>query len=329
MKKMKKKYQIFISSTYLDLIKEREIAVESIVKMGHIPAGMELFKAGKSQWQTITKWIDDSDIYVLILGGRYGSINKNEGKSYTHLEYEYALSQGKPTFALVLSDKFIKIKEKKDSSIIEKENKEKYSAFKELVLSKIVKHIDDIRDIKIELPENIRELEDTCVLEGWSKGDLVKDSFRYMEKYISLLEVNQMLKNENEKLLNKIEKLNTEKKKVVFKSGLTYLELKNIFEEEKIEIPNNLNKRKDKNRSLLMLFIEKNSILSKGINNRSGASEVQIFLFYELASRIVGYGLANSKKAPGYATWSTITLNDEGKKFYTLLKKEQINNQNK
>ena len=81
-----KKFQIFISSTYKDLIDERQMAVQAIVKMGHIPAGMELFKAGASQWQTITKWIDESDIYVLILGGKYGSINPNEGKAYTHLE---------------------------------------------------------------------------------------------------------------------------------------------------------------------------------------------------------------------------------------------------
>lgn len=80
--------------------------------MGHIPAGMELFKFGKSQWQTITKCIDESDIYILILGGRYGLINLAEGKSYIHLEYEYALSQGKPTFTLVLEDDFINKKEK-------------------------------------------------------------------------------------------------------------------------------------------------------------------------------------------------------------------------
>lgn len=109
-----KKYQIFISSTYLDLIEERQAAVQTIVKMGHIPAGMELFKAGASQWQTITKWIDESDIYVLILGGRYGSINEHEGKSYTHLEYEYALSTGMPVFALVLDDKFLQEKKIKN-----------------------------------------------------------------------------------------------------------------------------------------------------------------------------------------------------------------------
>lgn len=64
-----KKYQVFISSTYIDLKLERQAAVSAILKSGHIPAGMELFTAGdKNQWETIKSWIDESDIYMLILG---------------------------------------------------------------------------------------------------------------------------------------------------------------------------------------------------------------------------------------------------------------------
>ena len=79
---MNKKLQIFVSSTFTDLIEERQAAVEAILDAGHIPAGMELFKAGKSQMYTIRKWIDESDVYMLILGGRYGSIEEESGLSY-------------------------------------------------------------------------------------------------------------------------------------------------------------------------------------------------------------------------------------------------------
>ena len=68
---------------------------------------MELFKAGKSQMETIRKWIDESDVYMLILGGRYGSIEKESGLNYTRLEYKYALSKDMPIFAIVLSDSFL------------------------------------------------------------------------------------------------------------------------------------------------------------------------------------------------------------------------------
>ena len=77
---MKRKLQVFISSTYSDLKEERQAAVEAILKAAHIPAGMELFTAGnKSQMATIERWIDESDVFMLILGGRYGSIETNHG----------------------------------------------------------------------------------------------------------------------------------------------------------------------------------------------------------------------------------------------------------
>ncbi|WP_156510165.1 DUF4062 domain-containing protein, partial [Paenibacillus macquariensis] len=99
---MKKKLQVFISSTYTDMIEERQAAVSAVLNSGHIPAGMELFKSGdKSQKETIKRWIDESDVYMLILGGRYGSIDEETGKSYTHWEYDYAGEIGKRRFAVV------------------------------------------------------------------------------------------------------------------------------------------------------------------------------------------------------------------------------------
>ena len=102
---VKKRLQVFVSSTFNDLKNERQAAVEAILSAGHIPAGMELFTAGdESQMEVIKQWIDESDVYLLILGGRYGSVEPKTGKSYTQLEYEYALGLGKPLFACVVNE---------------------------------------------------------------------------------------------------------------------------------------------------------------------------------------------------------------------------------
>jgi len=78
----KKRLQVFVSSTYEDLKEERQAAVEEILKAGHIPAGMELFTAGdETQMEVIRTWIDGSDIFLLILGGRYGSIDPASQRS--------------------------------------------------------------------------------------------------------------------------------------------------------------------------------------------------------------------------------------------------------
>lgn len=315
-----KKYQIFISSTYLDLIEERQTAVQTIVKMGHIPAGMELFKAGASQWQTITKWIDSSDIYLLILGGRYGTINIPEGKSYTHLEYEYALSTGMPVFALVLNETFLEEKNKNNDNIeiYEKENKKKYNEFKKLVQSKIVKFVEDTKDIQIEIQDNIRDIENNKKLEGWVRGGNTDNIIESLKENADLLKKNQKLIQENQKLKDKIQKLeatNTEK----FSCGLTFEELKKTLKETQIKIPKEFNLKKEKT-SLLVLFYSNGAQLASGVNNRAGISESMSFLYYSVASEILVYNLCDVKKAPGNASWSIITLNTEGKRFLAMLK---------
>ena len=129
---LKRKLQVFISSTYSDLIEERQAAVAAILKAGHIPAGMELFTAGdKSQMKIIERWIDESDVFMLILGGRYGSIEPTTGLSYTELEYDYAFQQGKPSFAVVISEEALEAKVKaRGTDVIEKKNQKELEQFR-------------------------------------------------------------------------------------------------------------------------------------------------------------------------------------------------------
>ena len=96
---MDKRYQVFISSTYEDLKEERLEVIQALLELNCIPAGMELFPAADDdQWTLIKQVIDDCDYYIVIIGGRYGSIS-NTGISYTQMEYEYAIETGKPVIS--------------------------------------------------------------------------------------------------------------------------------------------------------------------------------------------------------------------------------------
>ncbi len=172
---MNKKLQVFVSSTYTDLIEERQSAVEAILDAGHIPAGMELFKGGKSQMKTIQKWIDNSDIYMLILGGRYGSIEDKSKLSYTQLEYEYAISKNMPVFAIVLEDSFLFAKaiESGKKEIFESENIEKYNKFKEIVKTNVVRFASNKSDIKTIIHSHLKDIMDDPEYDliGWIKSN--------------------------------------------------------------------------------------------------------------------------------------------------------------
>jgi hypothetical protein len=99
-----KRYQVFISSTFEDLKRERQEALKAVLLQNHMPAGMELFPAlDADAWRLIADVIDQSDYYLLIIAGRYGSRDE-EGLGYTEKEYEYALEKQKPVIALLHSN---------------------------------------------------------------------------------------------------------------------------------------------------------------------------------------------------------------------------------
>ena len=99
-----KKYQVFISSTFRDLVEERQDTMKSVLDMGHIPSGMEVFPAADvEQFEYIKKIIDECDYYVLIIGARYGSVDA-AGVSFTQKEYEYAVSQNKVVLVFIHND---------------------------------------------------------------------------------------------------------------------------------------------------------------------------------------------------------------------------------
>ena len=92
---------MFVSSTYADLKDERKKVIQTLLELDCIPAGMELFPAtDEEQFEFIKRIIDDCDYYLLIIGGRYGSVTA-DGISYTELEYEYALERKLKVIALL------------------------------------------------------------------------------------------------------------------------------------------------------------------------------------------------------------------------------------
>lgn len=96
-----RRFQVFISSTFVDLKEERQKVLEAVLRLKAFPSGMELFPSSDgTQWDFIKREIDSSDYYVLIVAGKYGSLSP-EGISYTEQEYDYAISVKKPVHAFL------------------------------------------------------------------------------------------------------------------------------------------------------------------------------------------------------------------------------------
>ncbi len=185
---MQKKLQVFVSSTYTDMLSERQAVVEAILLAGHIPAGMELFAAGdKSQLETIRRWIDESDVFMLILGGRYGSIDPESQESYIHLEYEYAIARKMPFFAAVIDDAALEQKIKDHGrKVLEVQNDASFQSFKANVKSRICRPFSDTKDLKLIVLESLPKIAYENQLSGWVRASDVTEPSPLVEEIRNL-----------------------------------------------------------------------------------------------------------------------------------------------
>lgn len=179
------------------MLAERQAAVEAILRAGHIPAGMELFAAGdQSQLDTIRRWIEDSDAFMLILGGRYGSVERKIGKSYIQLEYEYAIEKGKPLFAAVISEDYLTAKVKAAGpDAMERDNSHLLKTFRDTVTGKICRFFGDVNELKVIVFESLSNLAVNERLVGWVHGSDVIDPKATLEQVGRLQAENESLRN--------------------------------------------------------------------------------------------------------------------------------------
>lgn len=165
---MTKRYQVFVSSPYADLQQERAEVTRALLELDCIPAGMELFPAADDDaWTLIRKVIDDSDYYLLILAGRYGSIGP-EGVSYTHMEYNYLLDSGKPIIAFLHADplQLAALKTETDPNA-----RASLDTFRELVRKKHCKMWNSATELGSVVSRSVVQLMKTRPGVGWIRAD--------------------------------------------------------------------------------------------------------------------------------------------------------------
>lgn len=207
---MEKKYQVFISSTYTDLIEERKRVRDTILSMLHFPVGMEIFGAAdEEQWEIIRDTIDSSDYYVLLVAHRYGSViteGVDAGISYTEKEYRYAKEKGIPILAFLIDEKV-----PVQPANIEKDNLEKLEAFKkEVKAGRLVEWWITPDDLAQKLSISLHKQIERKKRPGWVRTD----SFSIEESHAEILTLNKRvrdLESENNKLHDELQGLLQEK----------------------------------------------------------------------------------------------------------------------
>ncbi len=218
---MKKRYQVFVSSTYRDLIEERATIMDTLLKADCIPAGMELFPASdESQWKVIQRVIDESDYYVVVIAGKYGTEYK--GKSFTQREYEYAISKKKSIIALLHKNP----EELPLSKCEKSESKQnKLKEFRRLTQKRLCDFWTTKDDLSTILFHSINNLKSRHPKDGWIKAS------KYNLKKLSERRNKNLIK-ENGRLKERIQRIEFKQKKE---------DIKTVIEEKIKEIDESIN----------------------------------------------------------------------------------------
>lgn len=186
---MDTKYQIFVSSTFVDLKEERRAVLSAVQDMGDIPSGMEMFPAtDEEQFNFIKRIIDNCDYYVVIIAGKYGSIAP-DGLSYTEKEYDYAVSKGIHVLAFVRNEDVIE-EEKREQATEKKKKLENFKA--KVQTGRVVKTWNNKQDLVYSVVISLTQEKASYPAIGWVRANNVLSNE-------NLVELNN-LRNEVEEL---------------------------------------------------------------------------------------------------------------------------------
>ena len=191
---MTKRYQVFISSTFADLELERQKVFKTLMEMDCFPAGMESFPANDNeQLEFIKTIIKDCDYYVLIIGGRYGSLT-SDGISYTEAEYNYAKELKIPVIAFIHKEPDNLPVNKSDTN---PELQKKLTDFKsEVTNNRLVKFWSTPEDLISGVVLSLTSAKKIHPAVGWVKADQLSSP--------ELLSEVHTLRNENDALKEKL-----------------------------------------------------------------------------------------------------------------------------
>lgn len=175
---MDRRYQVFISSTFTDLIEERKEVIQALLELDCLPAGMEMFPAAnEDQWTLIRKVIDQSDFYAVVVGGRYGSMSA-AGISYTEMEYDYAVEQGKTILGFAHANPG---SIPADKTELDAAARERLDTFRDKVQTRHVKYYNNAEDLGGKVSRALSLAMRGTTAEGWVRGEFAMTAEKQAE----------------------------------------------------------------------------------------------------------------------------------------------------
>lgn len=191
---------------------------------------MEAFSStDEEQFNIIKQVIDLCDYYILVIGNRYGSVNNQTNKSYTEMEYDYAVEKNIPV--LVFSINY------KEESAEDKINQGKLEEFRQRAMkNRLASVCNDISDLSGRIAISIMKAVKVIKRPGWQRVEY--DYNQLLETITELTQQNTILERKlgsQESLLDNKVKNGFDMKLLDSKLTLNYWEYHVIYTNNTID----------------------------------------------------------------------------------------------
>jgi Domain of unknown function (DUF4062) len=160
---------------------------------------MELFpSADDSAWGYIKGEIERSDYYILIVGGKYGSVAE-DGISFTEKEYRYAKEKNKPRLVFIRSNAFAVTQDKLEQD--EGKRKRLKSFTDELDEGRLAQRFDNLHHLELLAYQSLNQQRQLNPLPGYVRSDHNVDHGDEA-KLEKLMASHQLLRTQNKVLFD-------------------------------------------------------------------------------------------------------------------------------
>lgn len=194
---------VFVSSTFYDLRYARESLKRFIEQLGYLPVlsedGAVFYDPRITAAEACLREVSNASLLVLLIGGRYGMAMPGEEQSVTNAEYQQALKDHIPVFALVeqstYNDYMVYEANRGNAAVLE------HMVFPSADSIKIFEFIDSVRGQTANnalVPfRNLSDIESYLKLQ-WA--GLLHDSLTSASRSADVVDTLEMLKAVNERV---------------------------------------------------------------------------------------------------------------------------------
>ncbi len=157
--------RVFLSSTALDLASERNAAADAINKLnGYTCVRMEDFGAiSDIPLDACLAQLRECEIYLALIGHRYGSCPPGENLSYTEAEYQEAVRRKLPCLIFIMPDGALISAQNIESD----PQRSKQTAFRDLVKAeRVCAPFEDEHDLKFKIASSIANIRSSHAVDG-------------------------------------------------------------------------------------------------------------------------------------------------------------------